>query len=356
MSDMNGQHLEEFQKIFSSAYEPEINTFLSRSLRDKDHTQLKYCVVNTTHELENLKRKDYYDVIMCIPIVNDFITINQSFLSIHEALHWGGVFIGRVETLQHRKERIRTSKNSFYARIIIFLEFFFKRVLPRLSGFRFFYRKFGLLKHHILSKCEALGRLHYCGFEHFDIKETDNYLYFITQKSGQPIQEKPNDGILIRVKKVGKDGRTIYCYKLRTMHAYANYLHNFILEEHELDKEGKVIGDFRKTTWGKFLRKTWLDEIPQLYNIVKGDLSFIGYRPLSREFLSQYPEQWRKQRLKIKPGFVPPYYADCPKSFSDIIASEKRYFELKKKHPVTTDIFYLMRVILNFIVQRARTG
>jgi hypothetical protein len=353
---MNEQYVDELQKIFSSLYEHEINAFFSRYLRNMGHTQLTYCVVDVPSELDDLKRKDYYDLVICIPAVNDFTTINQSFVSVHEALHWGGVFIGRVETLQHRKERIRASKNRFSAMITIFLEFLFKRALPKLPGFRFFYRKFRLLKHPIFSKCEALGRLHYCGFEHFDIKETDNYLYFIARKSAQPLREKPNDGMLIRVQKVGKDGRTIYCYKLRTMHAYANYLHNFILEEHELDKEGKVIGDFRKTTWGKFLRKTWLDELPQLYNIIKGDLSFIGYRPLSREFLSQYPEQWRTQRMKIKPGFVPPYYADCPKSFSEIIASEKRYYELKKKHPITTDIFYLMRVILNFIIQRARTG
>jgi hypothetical protein len=349
---MNRNHREKLQKIFSSAYEPEVKTFLSRVLRDKE----KYRVVNTPNELEKLKRKNYYDLIISLPLVNDFISINQNFVRIHEALHWGGIFIGRVETLQHRKERIRTSKNSYCARIIIFHEFLLKRALPRLTGFRFFYQTFRLLKHHILSKCEALGRLHYCGFKHFDIKETNNCLYFIAQKSAQPLREKPNDGILIRVQKVGRNGKSIYCYKLRTMHAYANYLHNFILEEHELDKEGKVIGDFRKTNWGKFLRKTWLDEIPQLYNIVRGDLSFIGYRPLSREFLLQYPEQWRQQRIKIKPGFVPPYYADCPKSFSDIIASERRYFELKRKHPVTTDIFYLMRVILNFIVQRTRTG
>ena len=140
------------------------------------------------------------------------------------------------------------------------------------------------------------------------------------------------------------------------MHAYATYLHDYILNNHKLDNNGKVIADFRKTNWGHFLRKTWLDEIPQILNIIKGDLSFIGMRPLSKTFLMLYPEDWRKERIKIKPGFVPPYYADCPKSFEDIIESEKRYYYLRKKHPVTTDIMYLLRVIASFVSGRARTG
>jgi lipopolysaccharide/colanic/teichoic acid biosynthesis glycosyltransferase len=140
------------------------------------------------------------------------------------------------------------------------------------------------------------------------------------------------------------------------MHAYADYLHDYILKNLKIDNEGKVIGDFRKTGWGMLLRKTWLDEIPQLFNLLKGDMSFIGLRPLSREFLSQYPEDWRRERMKIKPGIIPPYYADCPTSFEEIIESEKKYYRLKLRYPVTTDIFYFMKVMINFILGRARTG
>jgi lipopolysaccharide/colanic/teichoic acid biosynthesis glycosyltransferase len=96
--------------------------------------------------------------------------------------------------------------------------------------------------------------------------------------------------------------------------------------------------------------------MPQLFNILKGDLSFIGLRHLSKQFLELYPEDWRVERHNIKPGFVPPYYADCPKTFEEIIESEKKYYRLKRKHPITTDVYYFVRVVISFLTMKARTG
>jgi lipopolysaccharide/colanic/teichoic acid biosynthesis glycosyltransferase len=59
----------------------------------------------------------------------------------------------------------------------------------------------------------------------------------------------------------------------------------------------------RVTTWGKFLRKTSLDELPQLFNVLIGDMSFVGPRPLLIEYLSLYNET-QKKRLLVKPGIT----------------------------------------------------
>ncbi|MFQ6082758.1 MAG: sugar transferase [Methanosarcinales archaeon] len=344
------------QDFLTTNYESQVISFITEHIPLEFISDENYVLIEDAHRLENLKDTNHYNLVVSSLLLNDFVDVNQSLVKIHNSLRPGGKFIGRVKTLHHRKRRIASFHNKFSYKVIILYEFIFKRVLPKLPVLRHVYRRFGIIKHHILSKCEALGRLRYCGFEISNLKETDKYLYFIAFKNLQPLNEKPCDGILIKIPKVGEDGRTIYCYKLRTMHAYANFLHDYILNNHQIDNEGKVISDFRTPGWGKFLRKTWLDEMPQLLNIIKGDLYFIGLRPLSREFLSLYPEEWREVRVKIKPGFVPPYYADCPKSFEEIIESEKRYYEAWKKHPSKTNFIYFWKVVLNFVIGRARTG
>ena len=80
-----------------------------------------------------------------------------------------------------------------------------------------------------------------------------------------------------------------------------------------------------------------------LINFFKGELSLIGVRPISESYFSNYPEQLKRIRLKIKPGLIPPYYADLPKNFNEIIASEERYILKKINSPIITDISYFFR-------------
>jgi sugar transferase EpsL len=97
--------------------------------------------------------------------------------------------------------------------------------------------------------------------------------------------------ILFTQPRPGKNGRLFTFYKFRTMgHAY--------------DANGEFIpDDQRLTPLGRFLRKTSLDELPQLWNILTGDMSFVGPRPLLAEYLDYYtPEQAR--RHQVKPGIT----------------------------------------------------
>ncbi len=96
--------------------------------------------------------------------------------------------------------------------------------------------------------------------------------------------------ILFKQKRPGKDGKIFTVYKFRTMSTAL------------VDKKGKELSDFeRMTKIGKILRKTSIDELPQLFNIIKGDMSFIGPRPLLTEYLDLYsPEQMR--RHDVLPG------------------------------------------------------
>ena len=96
--------------------------------------------------------------------------------------------------------------------------------------------------------------------------------------------------VLFRQERPGKNGKIFMLYKFRTMSTRL------------YDKNGRELSDFeRMTKIGRFLRKTSVDELPQLFNILKGDMSFIGPRPLLTEYLNLYsPEQMR--RHEVLPG------------------------------------------------------
>ena len=89
--------------------------------------------------------------------------------------------------------------------------------------------------------------------------------------------------------RTGKDAKEFYLYKFRSMEA-ANDVHN-------LEEENKV------TKLGKFIRKTSLDELPQIFNILKGDMSLIGPRPWIPEYYENFTEH-QKKRVKVRPGIT----------------------------------------------------
>ncbi|MCK5461196.1 sugar transferase [Candidatus Gracilibacteria bacterium] len=109
--------------------------------------------------------------------------------------------------------------------------------------------------------------------------------------------------IFYRSKRIGKNGKEFICYKFRTMIPEAEKQKTKLLKKNE--RKGGILfkmkNDPRITTFGKTLRKYSLDELPQLWNILKGDMSFIGPRPHLQEEVKKYPKE-DLQILSIKPG------------------------------------------------------
>jgi lipopolysaccharide/colanic/teichoic acid biosynthesis glycosyltransferase len=103
------------------------------------------------------------------------------------------------------------------------------------------------------------------------------------------------------------------------------------------------------------LRRCFIDELPQIYNWLKGDLKLVGVRALSEQYFSLYPKDMQKLRIKSKPGLVPPYYADTPQSFDEIVESERKYLKQKHEHPIKTDLIYFFRAIINIVFRGARS-
>jgi undecaprenyl phosphate N,N'-diacetylbacillosamine 1-phosphate transferase len=97
--------------------------------------------------------------------------------------------------------------------------------------------------------------------------------------------------VLFRQKRPGKDGKIFEIYKFRTM-------------TDETDEKGELLPDEKRLSGiGKFIRSTSLDELPQLFNVLKGDMSFVGPRPLLVEYLPLYNER-QKKRHHVKPGIT----------------------------------------------------
>ena len=106
----------------------------------------------------------------------------------------------------------------------------------------------------------------------------------VLASSGRPI--------IFRQQRAGKDWKVFNLYKFRTMTAGAEK-YGYVCKE----------DDVRVTSIGRFLRKYKLDELPQLFNVLKGDMSLVGPRPEVLEFAEYYKEQFRKI-LTVKPGIT----------------------------------------------------
>jgi lipopolysaccharide/colanic/teichoic acid biosynthesis glycosyltransferase len=110
--------------------------------------------------------------------------------------------------------------------------------------------------------------------------------------------------ILYRQTRCGLGGRKFTLYKFRSMHQYADEQRRELLPLNELDGPVfKIRDDPRCTRAGRFMRRFSLDELPQLINIIKGDMSFVGPRPPLPEEVAHY-ERWQRRRLRMQPGLT----------------------------------------------------
>lgn len=317
----------------------------------------KVVLLDTSSRFNILKqRKSNYQEILNVGMCNEIDRINKFFLAANLKLTDGGVFVGRVETITERKRRAYKKWFRPISDIYYFLDFVFHRVLPKMGAFQFLYFFVTKGRRRVLSRAEILGRLCSCGFEIIEEVEIENKLYFAGRKIRQAEKVvNPSYGPLFGMKRIGKGGKELVVYKLRTMHPYSEFLQEYIYTRNDLQEGGKFADDFRISTLGKIFRKFWIDELPMIYNLFNGDMKIIGVRPLSKHYLSLYSDELKELRLEVKPGLVPPFYADMPKTLEEIQESEKRYILAYRKSPILTDLKYFARAFVNIVFKKARS-
>jgi lipopolysaccharide/colanic/teichoic acid biosynthesis glycosyltransferase len=303
------------------------------------------------------KPADSFHLVVNLHVLNDQKHLNTYILDVKKSLVKGGVFVGALLPHHYRYKRF-LKKNSFWvANILYFFDFVWKRILPKLPVTREIYAAFSKEKDRAISLAEGLGRLAYCGFKIIDLAAVDDVVYFAALKNGgfSP-QKKFFYSPIFKMKRVGKDGKPIYVYKLRTMYPYSEFIQDFVYNHNKLESGGKFKDDFRVPVWGKIFRKLWIDELPMLINWAKRDLKVVGVRPISNHYLSLYSPEHQERRKNFKPGLLPPFYADMPDTLKEIELSEKRYLDSYEKNPFKTDARYFFKAVKNIVLKNKRSA
>ena len=116
--------------------------------------------------------------------------------------------------------------------------------------------------------------------------------------------DDPHGSPIFKQIRCGRDGKEFKIYKFRSMYVDAEARLGDLLKDNEMDGPAfKIKNDPRITRVGGFIRKTSIDELPQLVNILKGDMSIVGPRPALPREVAQYTEKQR-QRMYIQPGLT----------------------------------------------------
>ena len=145
--------------------------------------------------------------------------------------------------------------------------------------------------------------------------------------------------------RVGKNGRVFKFYKLRSMVPEADHMLDSLLDQNEMEGPAfKISNDPRITRVGRVIRKTCIDELPQLWNILKGDMSFVGPRPPLPREVEQYND-FQRNRFSVVPGLTC-YWQIQPNrnslTFDKWLELDLKYIEERN---VKTDLMIIFKTV-----------
>ena len=242
--------------------------------------------------------------------------------------------------------------------VLVGWNYLWHRVCPKLRLTRGLYYSLTGGKDRTMSRVEVIGRLYRAGFEVVDEQFREGEFFVTARKCAEPVDDAPPTGSpIIHLRRIGKDGKVIVVHKFRTMYTYSEYVQPYIYHYQSLERGGKFKDDYRVNFWGRVLRRLWLDELPMVWNLLRGDLKLVGVRPLSRQYFSLYTPELQALRIKTKPGLLPPFYYEqhTPETLDEVQESEQRYLEAYLQAPFKTDWKYFWGIIGNILFHRKRS-
>ena len=344
------------QSVLSVTTEADYYMLRKRARLDSRQTK----VVCDRNRFAFLQIPDYqYRTLVDLTLLNDTKGINRRFCIVNQKLPDDGIYVCCYRPQEYMKSKILANYPIGLNWIVYCLYFFRKRVLPKLLLTSRLYYDVTKGRKRMLSKTEVLGRLYYCGFVVDEIVPMGHIEYVFAHRYSQPYPQEQIKvyGPLIKLPRVCKNKEIRYFYKFRTMHPYAEYIQKYVFDARGgMDIADKSNDDWRITTWGKFMRKYWLDELPMLINWLKRDVKLVGVRPLSKTMFDTYPEWLQDKRTKSKPGLIPPFYIDHPNTYEELFASEDKYLTEYLAHPLRTDIKYFFLTMRSIVTRKTHSA
>ncbi|MFY0593576.1 sugar transferase [Roseivirga sp.] len=327
------------------------------SFFQKDYSDIRFFERQTPNSPLSKETLKIYNGLYCDYKLNDVLDIDSHFDSMHSVLKSQNHLLIRFEPQNKRRKRLlktipfKLGKLYYYT-----FDFLAHRIFSRLALTKNFYFRLSNGKNQVLSIPEVLGRVIASGFELIDFASSDKETYVLAIKGQrQAAKRNKSNGLLINLHRVGYLEKRVNVLKFRTMRPYSEHIQEYVFVKNGTLDGDKIINDFRITGWGKIMRKYWVDELPMIVNLLRGQIKLIGVRPLSEHKFYSYPKYLQKKRVKVKPGLLPPYYADLPKTPEEFHKSEVEYTDAYLKSPIKTDIKYFFKIIRNILLRGARS-
>ena len=282
------------------------------------------------------------------------------FLYMANSLLDEGAFLSCHSMTAALKRQMLKKKYPWGVRAVaVWADYLWNRVAPKMKLTHKLYYSLTHGKSRTFTRVEILGRLYRAGFEVIDEQFRYGEFFVVARKTKVPVDDEPPLGSpIIHLRRKGKGGKEIIVHKFRTMYNYSEYIQPYVYQYQHLQSGGKFKDDYRVSSMGRFLRRTWLDELPMVWNMLRGDMKLVGVRPLSNQYFSLYTPEMQELRTRTKPGMLPPFYyeAKSPETLDDIQASERRYLEAYLKAPLRTDWRYFWGIVGNILFRRKHSA
>lgn len=285
--------------------------------------------------------------------------LNKFLYTANELMDNGTYLCCHSMTAALRRQMLKQKHLWGVRNVVIGADYLWNRVLPKLRLTSDLYYRMTHGKSRTFTRVEILGRLYRAGFEVIDEQFRYGEFFVVAHKIQSPVNNTPPLGSpIIHLRRKGKDGKEIVVHKFRTMYNYSEYIQPYVYQYQHLQRGGKFKDDYRMNSLGRLLRRTWLDELPMLWNLLRGDIKLVGVRPLSKQYFNLYSPEMQELRTRTKPGLLPPFYYEShtPESIEEIQESERRYLEAYLKRPFATDWRYFWGIVGNILFHKKRSA
>lgn len=353
INNLNSAEFNELYNSLSFHAGSEVAGFVMQNLSNDELNISPYVITDKSQLIDGRSKKlrlliDFRDSGEVDDLVKHFSDINRKMAG-------GGVYIGCFESKYNIQLKLFKKYNKVLSYFIMAVNYAFRNFMPFWKRFARKGKSFISFLYRNNSLAEVLGKQAYAGFEIISYKYYDNLTYFILRKKSEPKTDPVSTSrFFVKLNRIGKDGKMFTIYKIRTMYPFSEFIQDYVVKINGYDAAGKPKNDFRLTRPGKIIRKIWIDEIPQFLNLIKGDIRLVGVRPVSRSAFNYFPPDLQEQRIKNKPGLIPPQIALRLTGLPGVIKAERQYLAEKEVHPLRADLKYFFLGVFNILTFRVK--